>query len=315
MRAISLTALGPDGLRVVDVPPPVATGSETLVHVRRAGINFSDLHVIDGTYTYHPPLPHLPGIEAVGTTDDGRRVIAKVAQGAWAEHLVSDLVVEVPDFVDDRAALAVATQGFAAWHILRTSARLSRSDVVAVMAAAGGVGSIAVQLARAWGARRVIGVASTPDKRALAEKLGADVTVDASAADLGAALREANGGRLVDVICEMHAGPQLDSALAALAPGGRLVSYGSSSNQPSTPIRIESLMAGSRTVAGLSAYDLVVARPQVFPETMLGLFGMIRKGQLQLDAGPSYPLEEAATAVADIRSRRTVGKVVLDVAV
>ncbi|MER7416457.1 zinc-binding dehydrogenase [Micromonospora peucetia] len=314
MYAISLTSHGPGGLEIRDVPDPVAAGHHTLLRVRSAGINFSDVHIVEGSYSFNPPLPYHPGIEAVGTTADGRRMLGRARFGAWAELFVAEQVMEVPDFVSDRAALAVSTQGFTAWHLLRTMARITRRDTVAVMAAAGGVGSIAVQLAKAWGARRVIGVASTPEKRAQAAALGADVTVDSTSTDLGAALIEANGGRLVDVILEMHGGPQLDSALAALASCGRMVVYGSASGEASTPIRPESLMAGTRSVAGFSAYNLVTERNEVFPETIVGLFGMIKKGQLDLETGQSYPYTEVARAVTDMRGRVTTGKVSLDFA-
>ncbi|WP_405094521.1 zinc-binding alcohol dehydrogenase family protein [Micromonospora sp. NBC_01412] len=314
MHAISLTGHGPGGLEIHDVPDPVAAGNQTLLRVRSAGVNFSDVHIVEGSYSLKPPLPYRPGIEAVGTAADGRRMLGRARQGAWAEVFVAEQFLEVPDFVSDRAALAMATQGFTAWHILRTMARITRGDTVAVMAAAGGVGSIAVQLAKAWGARRVIGAASTPDKRAHVAALGADETVDSTTTDIGAALVEANGGRMVDVILEMHGGPQLDSALAALAPCGRMVIFGSASGEPSTPVRPESLMAGTRTIAGFSAYNLVSDRHEVFPETMVGLFGMIKKGQLDMETGRSYPFKDVAQAVTDMRARVTTGKVTLDFA-
>ncbi|MEU9504678.1 zinc-binding dehydrogenase [Micromonospora sp. NPDC048170] len=314
MYAISLTRHGPEGLEIHDVPVPVAVGSQVLLKVSSAGVNFSDVHIVEGTYSLKPPLPYRPGIEAVGIAPDGRRMLGRARQAAWGELCIAEQHIELPDFVSDRAALAMATQGFTAWHILRTIARVTRRDTVAVMAAAGGVGSIAVQLAKAWGARRVIGAASTPEKRKHAVALGADETVDSTTTDIGAALVEANGGHLVDVILEMHGGRQLDSALAALAPCGRLVSYGATSGEPSTPIRPESLMAGTRTIAGFSAFNLVSERIEVFPETMVALFGMIKKGQLDMETGPSYPFRDVAQAVTDMRARLTTGKVTLDFA-
>jgi NADPH2:quinone reductase len=193
VRAITLTRHGPEGLEIREVPEPVAGGTQTLVTVRSAGVNFSDVHLVEGTYSFNPPLPYHLGIEAIGTTDDGRRVLTHTRRGAWADRVAAEQIVEVPDFVTDRAALAMVTQGFTAWHILRTMARVTRGDTVAVMAAAGGVGAIAVQLAKAWGARRVIGAASTEEKRKQALALGADEVVDSTVADLGGALIEAKG--------------------------------------------------------------------------------------------------------------------------
>ena len=127
-------------------------------------------------------------------------------------------------------------QGVTAWHALRTSAHLAAGESVVVHAAAGGVGTVAVQLARAWGAGRVIATASSPEKRDLALSLGADVAVDPAAEDLTAALREANGGSRVDVVLEMTGGPVFDASLRALAPFGRLVTYGMASRTPPTPV-------------------------------------------------------------------------------
>ena len=135
-------------------------------------------------------------------------------------------IFPLPDGVSDMAALAIVIQGLSAWHLLRTSAHLAEGESVVVHAAAGGVGSLAVQLAKRYGAGRVIATASTEEKRALALELGADVAVDANAEDLKAALREANGGAKVDIVLEMAGGRVFDQSLYALAPFGRLVTYG-----------------------------------------------------------------------------------------
>ena len=137
----------------------------------------------------------------------------------------------MPDGVSDEQALAVVLQGATAWHLLRTSAHLAEGESVVVIAGAGGVGSLAVQLAKRWGAGRVIATASSPEKRALAEELGADATVDPALADddpkqFTGALREANGGKPVDIVLEMTGGNVFDGSLSALAPFGRLVAYG-----------------------------------------------------------------------------------------
>src|SRR5439155_3528232 len=127
-------------------------------------------------------------------------------------------------------------QGATAWLLLRRSVHLEPGESVVVHAAAGGVGSVAVQLAKIWGAGRVIATASTPDKRKLAEELGADVSVKADAGNMTEALREANGGRRVDVVLDMTGGRVTDQSLAALAPFGRLAFYGMASRQAPTPV-------------------------------------------------------------------------------
>jgi NADPH2:quinone reductase len=184
---------------------------------------------------------------------------------------------------------------------------------VVVHAAAGGVGSLAVQLAKQWGAGRVIAVASTPEKRELALGLGADVAVDAGTADLNTALREANGGAKVDLVLEMVGGPTFDASLRALGRFGRLVTFGMASRQPPTPVQPGALMVGSKTVSGFWLIDCMT-RDRMRPMVVLPLqqlVGMVADGTLRTLPGHTYPLDEARSAHEDMRARRTSGKVVL----
>src|SRR4051794_39840136 len=192
MRAIQISEYGgPEVLQLVEVPDPVAADGFDLVDVTASGVNFADTHQTDNSYLSTTSLPTIPGSEVVGRTADGRRVASLVGSGGYAERALAPrgLTFDVPDGVDDGQAVALLVQGLTAWHLLRTSARMQPGESVVVHAAAGGVGTLAVQLAKAWGAGRVIGTASSPDKRALAESLGADVTVDAKSEDMNAALR------------------------------------------------------------------------------------------------------------------------------
>ncbi len=136
----------------------------------------------------------------------------------------------------DGAALTTLVQGATAWHLLRTSTHMQEGETVVVHAGAGGVGTIAIQLAKRWGAGRVIATASSEEKRQLTLDLGADVAVDSTAEDMNAALREANGGNKVDVVLEMTGGSVFDGSLAALAPLGRLAVFGMASRTPPSPI-------------------------------------------------------------------------------
>ena len=184
-----------------------------------------------------------------------------------------------------------------------------------VVSAAGGVGSLAVQLAREMGASRVIATASTEDKRDLARELGADVAVEAgdgvSATDLEAALREANGGKRVDIVLEMTGGPVFDASLAALAPFGRLVTYGMASRRPPSPIDIGRLIATSRAVIGFWLVQALRLPGGLHP-AMNELLDLHAAGRLRALDGGTYPLAEARRAHEDLRSRRTHGKLTLD---
>ncbi len=197
MRAIQITRFGgPEVLELVDLPEPEVPPGAQLLHVSAAGVNFADTHQTEDSYLARQTLPLVPGAEVVGRTAEGRRRVALVSHGGYAERVAihPGTSFDVPDEVSDEAALALILQGATAWHLLRTSAHLAAGESVVVHAAAGGVGSLAVQLAKAWGAGRVIATASTEDKRNLALDLGADVAVSGESVGLRERLLEANGG-------------------------------------------------------------------------------------------------------------------------
>ena len=315
MRAIQIREFGgPEVLVHTELPDPEPGDGQTLLEVSAAGVNYADTHHAENTYLAPAELPLVPGGEVVGTTPDGERVVALLNGGGYAQLALAFLpaTFPVPGGVSDGAALAVVLQGATAWHLLRTSAHLAPGESVVVHAAAGGVGTLAVQLAKHWGAGRVIAIASSPDKRKLALELGADAAVDANATDLKAAIEEANDGRKVDVVLEMVGGSAFDSSLAALAPFGRLITYGQAGREAPTPIDPGALMRRSR---GVIAFWLVncFERPQeMLAEPIAELFELVAAGALKPVVGGTYPLSQARQAHEDLRARRTVGKLVLD---
>lgn len=315
MRAIVIKEFGgPENIEISDVPEPLAAEGWVLVDVERSGLNFAELHQMAGTYLTTNELPFTPGTEVYGKDPSGRRVLGVISSGGHAQRAVvpAESLVPVPDFVTGEEALALGLQGFTAWHLLRTCARAVRGQSIVVHAAAGGVGSLAVQLAKAWGAARVIGSASTPDKRELALSIGADAVVDSNTDDMTAALLEANRGRPLDVVLEMAGGHTLDQGLAALGTHGRMVVFGSASDEPSTPVRLESLIGASRSVTGFWAADLMRTNRRALTDTLNGLFGMVKNKQLKPVIGGTYVLEDAARAFGLLADRSTTGKVVLD---
>src|SRR5687768_10113110 len=181
MRAVQIEEFGgPEVLQVVDLPKPEPGDGEVLIEVSLAGINFADTHQRENSYLARYEVPLVLGGEVAGTTPDGRRVVALVPSGGYAEYAVAHeaAVYPIPDGLEDGAALALLIQGLTAWHLYRTSAKLARGESPVVISGAGGVGSLAVQLAKPFGARRVIATASTEEKRALTLELGADAAVD-----------------------------------------------------------------------------------------------------------------------------------------
>jgi NADPH2:quinone reductase len=212
--------------------------------------------------------------------------------------------------VDDGTALALLIQGLTAWHLFRTSAKLADGESVVVISGAGGVGSLAVQLAKPLGAGRVIATASSEDKRRLTLELGADAAVDPAEEDLTAALIEANGGERVDVVLEMAGGRVFDAGLKALAPFGRLVTYGIAGREPNT-VASGSLMRRSQAVVGFWLMHLL-ARPEMLRESLTDLFGRAARGELRAVVGGTYPMSEVRQAHEDLQARRTSGKLLLD---
>jgi NADPH2:quinone reductase len=315
MRAIQITEFGgPEVLTPTELPRPEAGPGELLIEVSRAGINYADTHQAEDSYLSRSTLPMVPGGEVVGRASDGRRVVALTGSGGYAEWAVAPAAMtwEVPDGVDDVTALGMVVQGASAWVLLRRSVHLEPGETVVVHAAAGGVGTIAVQLAKAWGAGRVIATASSKEKRDLALELGADVAVDAGVEDMKSALIEANGGRRVDVVLEMTGGTVTDQSLKALAPFGRLAFYGMASRKPPTPVSPATLMAHSTTIAGMWLAHVFQLPGNVMGTALDELFTLVTEGRLRVVAGGEYALGEARRAHEDLRARRTTGKLVLD---
>jgi NADPH:quinone reductase len=313
MRAVRIDEFGgPEVLQVVDVPKPEPGDGELLIEVSRAGMNFADTHQRENSYLARYETPLVLGGEVAGRTEDGRRVVAMLPSGGYAEYAVAPegAVFPIPDGVDDGAALALLIQGLTAWHLYRTSAKLAQGESVVVISGAGGVGSLAVQLGRPFGAGRVIATASTEEKRALALSLGADAAVDPAVEDLGGALIQANDGNQVDVVLEMSGGRVFDAAFESLAPFGRIVAYGIAGREQNT-VQTGRLMRKSRAVIGFWLVHCL-GRREMVEEPLRDLFDRAARGELQPQMGETYPLSDVRRAHEDLQGRRTSGKLLLD---
>lgn len=315
MRAIQITAFGgPEVLQLVDVPDPSPVSGLSLVEVDTAGVNYADTHQIENSYLAPASLPMIPGSEVVGRLEDGTRVAAMTTEGGYCEKTLAhpSAIFPLPDEVGDGEALALMVQGLTAWHLLRTSTHMQPGESVVVHAAAGGVGTLAIQLAKAWGAGNVIAVASTEDKLALAKDLGADSFVLAGSDTLKDDLLAANGGKRVDIVLEMVGGETFDQSLPALAPFGRLATFGMASRTAPKPVNAGELMSKSRAVIGFWLAHCF-GNPAMLQPQMKELLDMVVAGTLRPLVGGTYPLGEAAAAHEALRSRGSVGKLVLDV--
>jgi NADPH:quinone reductase len=276
-------------------------------------MNFADTHQRRNDYLAAQQLPLVPGGEVAGMREDtGQRVIALCGTGGYAEYARAPeaLTFPIPDGVDDATALALLIQGLTAWHLYRTCARIQPGESVVIVAAAGGVGSLAVQLGRPMGAGRVIAMASSQAKRDLTVELGADAAVDSDPEGLKDRLVEANLGRPVDVVFEMAGGAVFDACLAALAPFGRLVAYGIASGE-GNDVHTRKLMGRSRAVVGFWLMHCI-GRPAMVDEALADLYERAGRGELRAVVGATYPLADAAHAQTDLAERRTTGKLLLD---
>jgi NADPH2:quinone reductase len=313
MKAIQIDEFGgPEVLDHREVADPVAGDGEVVIDVARAGINFADTHATRNDYLAEQSLPLIPGGEVSGRTPDGRRVAAILGGGAYAERVAvpEALLVPIPDEVDDDQAAALLLQGLTAMALVRLCARIEPGETIVIEAAAGGTGSLSVQLAKQAGAR-VIGLASSDEKRALVEGLGADATVDSRAEDLKEEILSANEGNRVDAVLHMSGGDPFDAELSALGPFGRMVVFGNASREQ-REVSTARLLRGSKAVIGFWLVHLLAARREQVPAMIGELLGAVASGELEVTIGGVYPLSEAARAHEDIIARRTTGKLLLD---
>lgn len=304
---------GPEVLKLVELPDPQPAAEEVLIRVTRAGVNFADTHTRTNSYVRKATLPLVPGGEVAGVREEtGERVVALTGAGGYAECAVAPAahVFAIPEGVDDGTALALLVQGTTAWHLYRTAARVADGESVVVHGAAGGVGSIAVQLGRPLGAGRVIGTATSDEKRALALELGADAVIDPAPEGLTERLVEANGGGELDIVFDMSGGTVFDASYRALAPFGRIVVCGIATSEPNE-VRTGSLLRHSRSVVGFYIFHCL-ERPGMFEQALADLFARVARDELRAVVGNTYPLEQAPQAQIDLRERRTTGKLLID---
>lgn len=314
---------GPDVLRFEEVDEPVASSGQLKIKVEAVGVNFSDVLRRRGdAYPEPSPTPFTPGSEIAGTVAGigdgvtgfsiGDAVYATPRTGGYAQYVVVDAqaAVPLPPGVSAAQATALVIQGLTALLSLRDAARLTAGDAVLVEAAAGGVGAFAVQLAKLSGAGMVIAAASSPEKRAFAESLGADASVDYTEVGWPERVRQLTGGRGVDIVLEMVGGPVLTQALEAMAPFGRMVVYGLASGD-AVKINPQDLMKDNLSIVGFYIGAYFELRPDLI-NGLDEIIGHVREQRLSLHVDHRFPLSRAADAHRLVEGRKSSGKVVLE---
>lgn len=314
---------GPDVLTYEIVLDPTPGPDDAVVRVETIGINFGDT-LVRRTPPPALPVPFIPGAEAAGTivhapsTSDlreGARVVAPLfatnsITGGYAElvTLPAQHLVPLPASLTPAVGVALATQGLTALHLLLDHP--VRDRTVLVHTAAGGIGTLLVQLAKLQGAARIIATASTDSKRALALRLGATAALDYTSASWADELRTlAPSGP--DIIFDSAGGEVTATSLELLAPRGTIVVYGAASMSLTiTPAQITRLMFGAQRIAGFTA-SAALAEPGRLRASMLELFELVERGALEVIIGGTFPLARAAEAHQALESRATIGKLVL----
>ncbi len=319
MKAVRIHEFGGlDVLKWEDAPQPEPRPHQVLIKVDSAGVNYADILRRGGNYP-GPDLPTSLGLEAAGTVTEvgsevtgisaGQRVMA-MGPGGQAEYVAvnANFVFPYPETVDPVQAGGMPIVFLTAFHLLKSRGQLEPGHTVLVQAGASGVGTIAIQLAKAWGAR-VIATASTREKLDLCRSLGADVTINYTTQDFEEAVSQESGGQGVELVLECVGGPVLEKSVRCVAPYGRLVSYGNASGTPSN-LPASDITTANRTVIGFS----IGRSPQGqldHQAAMAELFPMLANGKARLVVDQILPMSEVAKAHQHLANRGTRGKVIL----
>ena len=319
MKAVRINEFGGvDVLRWEEAADPKPRPHQVLIKVDSAGVNYADIMRRSGNYP-GPDLPSSMGLEAAGTVAEvgfdvtglsvGQRVMA-MGPGGQAEYVAvnANFVFPYPETVDPVQAGGMPIVFLTSYHLLKTRGHLEPGHTVLVQAGASGVGTVAIQLAKAWGAR-VIATASTQEKLDLCRSLGADVTINYTEQDFEEAVGRESGGQGVELVLECVGGPVLEKSVRCISSYGRLISYGNASGTTAN-LPAADIFSANRTVIGFSigrspqgTLDHQAAMGEIFP--------LLADGKARLVVDQVLPMAEVASAHQHLANRGTRGKVIL----
>lgn len=322
MKAILIDQLGAsDVMQYTDQPMPQPTAKQVRVKVEAVGLNYSDIMIREGRYLQRTELPQILGREFAGVIESvgaevsgyqpGMRVYGTVGAGALAEYVCADYrgLLPVPDGLTSEMAVSLIIQGLTALHCLTDHGGLKAGETVLIQAAAGGVGTLAIQMAKSMGAR-VIGTASSEAKCQLIRDLGGEA-INYSEGDWVSELMKLTDGKGADLILESVGGDVfLRSYREALSTFGRIVVLGIANGQP-VEISTSEILKRNKPIIGYFLSVYFEKAPQRLAESIGRLLGMVQDGTIKPIIGASYPLSEAAAAFDHMQGRGSVGKVVI----
>jgi len=320
MKAIVAREFAPlDRLEYADWPEPVAEGRMVVIEADTIGVNFPDGLLVQGLYQMKPPVPFVPGMEVAGrvtavgdrvtSVKVGDRVAALLTLGGYAEKVAAHetTVMKLPDAVSSEDACALLVGYGTSHYALKQRGDLKPGETLCVLGAAGATGVAAVQIGKAMGAT-VIGVASSDEKRKIAGDAGADIVLGYD--NLKDALKDATGGKGVEVAFDPVGGEAFDALSRSMAWGGRLLVVGFASGAiPKLPVNL-ALVKGY-SVVGVFWGAFTAKEPKVYADNMKELIGWHLAGKVSPVIEGAYPLAEAPAVLARVLGRGASGKIVL----
>lgn len=326
MKAVIVSDFGgPSVLHYTDQQMPKMGERQVLIRVVATSVNFADIMSRQGRYHSGSKPPFIPGLDAAGIIEGtgsdvqglhiGQRVIALLKNGSYSEYVASDenLTFPIADSVDFETAAACPTVAFTSYKLLADVGRVRPGETVLIHAAAGGIGTTAVQLARLLGAGKVIGTVGSDRKKAIVEDAGADAVINYQTEDFASEVNRLTQGKGADVILDSLSGAIAEKSLTCLALYGRLVNFGSAGGDTGH-FKTTDLHSSCRAVLGFSLGTTIRNRPELLTNAAKRLSGFLKEGKLKMKIGRHYPLKEAAKAQEWMESRQSTGKILLDVA-
>ncbi len=323
MYAIFVTKHGPpEVLELMEAPTPEPGPGQVRIKVAATTVNFADIQGRRGSYHGSAAPPFIPGLEVAGTVDKlgpgvqgvdvGQRVAAHADGGSYAQYAISRTVGVFPiaDSLDFETAACFPSVGTTSYNLLTLAGGLQPGETVLIHAAAGGIGSTAVQLARVLGAANVIGTVGSAEKAKLAMDLGADATINYREEDVVERVRELTNGAGADVVLDGVGADTFESSVKSLALYGRLVAFGQSSGPP-TPVGFGGLYGENKAIIGYSTGGRRRSRPETLRPAGLAALRLLQAGRWRPVIGARYPLEQAGEGQRLVEDRNSVGKVVL----
>lgn len=339
MRVIELVKNGPPevAFKINDRTLPPTGSDEVKVKVKAFGINFADVLARLGFYPDTPPLPAVLGYEVVGHVTEvgsnvkdlkpGDKVLAGTRFGGYADEILTQsfAAVKIPDDMRDEEAVALPVNGLTAYHCLNEAVKIRKGDRVLIHAAAGGVGSIAVQLAKYYGAQ-VYGTCGSDEKIPILKSLGVDYAINYNKQDYVKEIRRLTNGKKLDVILDSLAGPNIPKEMRILRAGGRLVVFGVASIMGARGknilklawvwLRAKRFMAfdllkASKAVIGVNILRLADQRPELMAAEMKELMELYKKGVFKPLVKHTFKFDQIYEAHRLLESRKSVGKIVV----